>query len=83
MAHKKASGSTGQYSTRPGKRLGVKKYGGQIVKTGMIIIRQRGSNFHAGEGVKKGRDFTLFACKSGVVNFYQKLGRKFVRIMPK
>jgi large subunit ribosomal protein L27 len=82
MAKKKAAGSTTQQTTRPGKRLGVKIFGGQKVKTGMILVRQRGSQFHAGDGVGKGRDFTLFALRNGAVKFLQKHGRKLVSVLP-
>lgn len=82
MAKKKAAGSTTQQTTRPGKRLGVKIFGGQKVKTGMILVRQRGSQFHPGEGVGKGRDFTLFALRNGAVKFLQKHGRKLVSVLP-
>ncbi|MBU1085597.1 MAG: 50S ribosomal protein L27 [Candidatus Beckwithbacteria bacterium] len=83
MAHKKASGSTAQQSTRPGKRRGVKKFGGEKVTTGMILVRQVGSKFHAGDGVGQGKDFTLFALKDGVVKFVKKHSRQFVTIISK
>jgi len=82
MAKKKASGSTTQHSTRPGKRRGVKRFGGEKVKTGTIIVRQKGSKFHAGVGVGKGRDFTLFALRPGIVKFLQKHGKKLVSVLP-
>ena len=75
MAHKKATGSTTQHTTRPGKRRGVKVYGGQNIKTGGIIVRQKGTKFFAGSGVGLGRDFTLFALRDGVVKFFQKQGK--------
>lgn len=81
MSKKKASGSTAQQTTRPGKRRGVKKFGSQKVTTGMILVRQVGSKFHAGRGVGKGRDFTLFALKDGVVKFIKKHSRQFVTIV--
>ncbi len=81
MAHKKTAGSTIQHSTRPGKRLGVKLFGGQKVKTGMIIIRQNGSKWHKGANVGKGRDFTLFALKDGQVKFSQKQGKQLVSVV--
>lgn len=81
MSKKKASGSTRQATTRPGKRLGVKVYGGQKIKTGSIIVRQRGSQFHPGPGVGQGRDFTLFALKDGLVKFIQKQGKKLVAVV--
>ena len=80
MAKKKSSGSTTQHKTRPGKRLGVKIFGGQKIKKGQIIIRQRGSKFHPGEGVGMGRDHTLFALKDGTVSFKKRLSKKIVFI---
>lgn len=81
MAHKKTAGSTTQHSTRPGKRLGVKLFGGQKVKTGMIIIRQKGSKWHRGANVGLGRDFTLFAKTDGQVKFSQKQGKQLVSVV--
>ena len=81
MAHKKAAGSTTQHTTRPGKRLGVKVYGGQHIRTGGIIVRQKGTKFFAGKDVGMGRDFTLFALKDGVVKFFQKQGKKLVAVV--
>lgn len=78
MAKKKASGSTTQHTTRPGKRLGIKFFGGQLIKTGQIIVRQRGTVYHAGKGVGRGRDHTLFALKDGEVVFKNRFGKKFV-----
>ena len=69
MATKKGGGSTKNGRDSIGRRLGVKKSGGQTVRAGNIIIRQRGSNFHAGTNVGIGRDFTLFALSDGVVKF--------------
>jgi len=70
MAHTKAGGSKArQRSNIAGHRLGVKLFGGQVVKTGQIIIRQVGAKFHAGLNVGQGRDFTLFALKDGTVTF--------------
>ena len=83
MSKKKASGSTAQQTTRPGKRRGVKKFGGEKVTTCMILVRQVGSKFHAGVGVGKGRDFTLFALKDGVVKFIKKHSRQFVTVVSK
>jgi large subunit ribosomal protein L27 len=80
MAKKKAGGKTRQQTTRPGKRLGLKVYGGQKIKTGAIILRQRGTRFHAGEGVGIGRDHTLFALKDGEVNFKIRQGIKVVSV---
>lgn len=73
MAHKKVGGSKAYQGKRTaGKRLGVKIGGGQPVKTGQIIVRQRGTNFHPGEGVGMGRDFTIFAKRNGRVVFKNK-----------
>lgn len=83
MAHKKAGGSAARQGTRVvGKRLGVKIFGGQSVRAGNIIIRQRGSSFHPGLGVGMGKDFTLFALREGSVAFVQKKGRKYVMVSP-
>jgi large subunit ribosomal protein L27 len=75
MAHKKASGAARQHPTRAGKRLGVKIYDGQVIKTGSIIVRQRGAEIKAGKNVKRGRDHTLFSLKDGIVRFTKKLGK--------
>ncbi len=80
MAHTKAGGSTRQKGNRRGKRLGVKLFGGQTAKSGSIIVRQRGSHFHPGPGVKMGNDFTLYSLKEGVVKFITKYGRKLVSV---
>ena len=80
MAHKKASGTTRQHAQRPGKRLGIKLYGGQAIKTGQVIVTQRGTVVHAGENVGTGRDHTLFALKSGTVVFKKRLGKKVVSV---
>ena len=81
MAHTKAGGSTRQKGNRTGKRLGVKLFGGQKVKNGNIIVRQRGSTFRAGAGVSVGRDFTIYAIKDGEIKFYRRLGRKFIAVI--
>ncbi|MFC1727694.1 50S ribosomal protein L27 [Patescibacteria group bacterium] len=81
MAHKKTGGKSTQQSARPGKRLGVKIYGGQAAKVGSILIRQRGTKFHPGEGVSMGKDYTLFALKDGLVNFKVKFGKKIVSVI--
>lgn len=82
MAKKKASGSTTQHTSRSGKRRGVKIFGGQKVTTGMIIVRQKGTKFHPGEGVGKGRDFTLFALRPGIVKFSIKQSRQYISVFP-
>ncbi len=83
MAHVKSGGATRQHAQRAGKRLGVKIYGGQEVKTGQIIIRQRGAKFHAGPNADLGRDFTLFALASGIVKFRKNKGVNFVEVIAK
>lgn len=77
MAHKKAGGSTQLGRESESKRLGVKIYSGQPAKAGQIIIRQRGSRYTAGEGVRSGADDTLYAAMAGVVNFIRKKKRTF------
>jgi LSU ribosomal protein L27P len=69
MAHKKAGGSSRNGRDSKAKRLGVKAYGGETVRAGSIIVRQRGTQFHAGDNVGTGRDYTLFALVDGVVSF--------------
>lgn len=81
MAHVKAGGTTKGNRDSIAKRLGVKKYGGQQVISGNIIIRQRGSKFHAGVGVKMSRDFTLFAVKEGTVKFKKRLNQQIVEVI--
>lgn len=70
MAHKKAGGSSRNGRDSAGKRLGVKKFGGESVLAGNILVRQRGSSVHAGDNVGVGKDYTLFALTDGVVKFY-------------
>ncbi len=84
MAHKKAGGSSRNGRESHSKRLGVKRYGGQLVNAGEIIIRQRGTQFHAGDNVGMGKDHTLFAKVDGKVNFAIKGAqqRKMVNIEP-
>ena len=69
MAHKKGSGSTKNGRDSNAKRLGIKKYGGEIAVSGNILVRQRGSKFKAGNNVKMGKDYTLFAISDGIVKF--------------
>lgn len=76
MAHKKGQGSSRNGRDSNAQRLGVKKYGGQAVKAGNIIIRQRGTKFHPGQGVGLGKDYTIFALKDGKVSF--KKGKRVV-----
>ncbi len=81
MAHKKAVGSTRNGRDSQGKRLGVKKFGGEVVRAGNILVRQRGSTYHAGDNVGTGRDYTLFALIDGVVEFKQGL-RHSINVKP-
>ena len=76
MAHKKAGGSTRNGRDSAGRRLGVKKFGGEVVVRGNIIIRQRGTKYHPGKNVSIGKDHTIFAIKEGVVSFKKKSGNK-------
>ncbi len=82
MAHKKAGGSTRNGRDSESKRLGVKRFGGEQVKAGNIIVRQRGTRIHAGENVRVGRDHTLFATADGKVEFLTRgdKNRKYVRV---
>ena len=84
MAHKKAGGSSRNGRDSQAKRLGVKRYGGQLINAGSIIVRQRGTQFHAGDNVGMGRDHTLFAKVTGTVEFTVKGAekRKTVIIVP-
>ncbi len=76
MAHKKAAGSTRNGRDSNAQRLGVKRYGGQVVKAGNIIVRQRGTKFHPGENVMRAKDDTLFATMDGTVLFQRKGAQK-------
>ena len=82
MAHKKGQGSSRNGRDSNPKYRGVKKYGGEQVIAGNIIVRQCGSKFHAGRNVGTGRDFTLFALEDGAVLFHSSRGRKFVSVVP-
>ena len=84
MAHKKAGGSSRNGRDSQSKRLGVKRYGGQVINAGSIIVRQRGTQFHAGDNVGMGRDHTLFAKVTGTVEFTVKGAdkRRTVNIVP-
>lgn len=81
MAHTKAQGSVKGNRDSRAKRLGVKLYGGEKVFPGNILIRQRGSKFHAGAGVSMGKDFTLFAVQEGTVRFKALKGKQYVEVM--
>mgnify|MGYP000283001501 FL=1 len=82
MAHKKAGGSSRNGRDTAGRRLGFKKFGGEQVVPGNIIVRQRGTRWHPGENVGIGKDHTLFALVEGQVSFKKKLGRTFVSVSP-
>lgn len=83
MAHKKAGGSSRNGRDTIGRRLGVKKYGGENVIVGNIIVRQRGTKYHPGTGVGLGKDHTLFALLDGNVKFYRGRGdRQYVKVEP-
>jgi large subunit ribosomal protein L27 len=82
MAHKKGGGAAKNNRDSNAQRLGIKRFGGEAVKAGSIIVRQRGTVFHPGENVGIGRDDTLFAKIDGVVVFTEKRGRKLVQINP-
>jgi len=81
MAHKKAGGSSRNGRDSDGRRLGVKKFGGERVLAGNILVRQRGTKFHPGRNVGVGTDHTLFATASGVVVFVQKSTRQYVTVV--
>ena len=76
MAHKKAGGSTRNGRDSAGRRLGLKKFGGESVLPGNIIVRQRGTKFHPGKNVSLGKDHTIFAIKEGIVSFEKKAKSK-------
>ncbi|WP_299558979.1 50S ribosomal protein L27 [uncultured Sulfitobacter sp.] len=83
MAHKKAGGSSRNGRDSAGRRLGVKKYGGEVVVPGNIIVRQRGTKFWPGEGVGMGKDHTIFATVDGNVSFHKGLKKRtFISIVP-
>ncbi|MGI1661697.1 50S ribosomal protein L27 [Palleronia sp. KMU-117] len=83
MAHKKAGGSSRNGRDSAGRRLGVKKFGGEAVIPGNIIVRQRGTTWWPGEGVGMGRDHTIFAVTEGAVTFRKGLkGRTFISVLP-
>jgi large subunit ribosomal protein L27 len=84
MASKKGGGSTSNGRDSHSKRLGVKAYGGELISAGSIIIRQRGTEFHAGDNVGMGKDHTLFATANGVVQFVIKgaFKRRMINIIP-
>ena len=82
MAHKKAGGSSRNGRDSAGRRLGIKKFGGELVISGNIIVRQRGTKFHPGTNVGIGKDHTLFATLDGKVAFKKTRKRTFVSVVP-
>jgi large subunit ribosomal protein L27 len=82
MAHKKGASSSRNGRDSNPQFLGVKRFGGQQVKAGEILVRQRGTKFHPGAGVGRGKDDTLFALEAGAVEFGSKRGRKTVNVLP-
>ena len=81
MATKKAGGSSRNGRDSAGRRLGVKKFGGEVVISGNIIVRQRGTKFHPGTNVGIGKDHTIFATKNGKVNFKKTRTRTFISVV--
>lgn len=81
MAHKKGGGATSKNRDSAGKRLGVKIFAGQNAESGNILVRQRGTKFFPGLGTSLGRDHTVFAVKTGIVKFRQKLGKKYIDVV--
>jgi large subunit ribosomal protein L27 len=82
MAHKKGASSSRNGRDSNAQSLGVKRFGGEVVKSGEIIVRQRGTHFHPGLNVGRGGDDTLFALTAGAVEFGRKRGRKLINIVP-
>jgi len=82
MAHKKGAGSTRNGRDSQPKRLGVKKYGGELVTAGNILVRQRGTRFHPGANVRVGGDDSLYAVANGVVKFEEQRGRQLISVYP-
>lgn len=80
MAHKKAGSTAKTNRDSNSKRLGVKRYGGEQVSVGQIIVRQKGSHFMAGDGAKLGNDYTVYALTSGKVEFIKRQGKTYVRV---
>ena len=82
MAHKKGGGSSRNGRDSNPQYLGVKTYGGETVTAGSVIVRQRGTRIHPGDGVGKGSDDTLFALRAGSIRFHDSRGRKFASVIP-
>ncbi len=81
MAHKKGGSTTKKNRDSISKRLGVKKYGGEKVVSGNIIVRQKGNKFYAGEGTMQGNDYTIFAVSTGKVQFKKKLSKSIIEVV--
>jgi large subunit ribosomal protein L27 len=81
MAHKKGGGSSRNGRDSTSKRLGVKAFGGESVSAGSVIVRQRGTRIHPGDGVGKGGDDTLFALRDGTIEFHESRGRKYASVL--
>ena len=82
MAHKKGQGSSRNGRDSNSQRLGVKRFGGELVKAGTILVRQHGTRLHPGDNVGLGSDYTLFARTDGVVTYHERRGRKLASIIP-
>jgi large subunit ribosomal protein L27 len=81
MAHKKGASSTRNGRDSNAQRLGVKRFGGEVINAGTIIVRQRGTHFHPGQGVGRGKDDTLFALIGGAVEFGTRRGRRVINVV--
>jgi large subunit ribosomal protein L27 len=81
MAHTKAQKAVSGNRDSQSKRLGIKRFGGELVKPGYIIVRQRGTRYHPGDGVILGRDFTIMAAREGKVKFFQRFGKRYVAVV--
>ncbi len=82
MAHKKGQGSSRNGRDSNSQRLGIKRHGGELVKAGTILVRQRGTRFHPGDNVGLGSDDTLFALAGGFVKYHERRGRKMASVVP-
>lgn len=82
MAHKKGAGSTRNGRDSNAKRLGVKKYGGEFVLSGNVLVTQRGTKVHPGPNVRRGSDDTLYAVSDGIVRFFEQRGKKVITVEP-
>jgi large subunit ribosomal protein L27 len=82
MAHKKGQGSSRNGRDSNSQRLGIKRFGGELVKAGTILVRQHGTRLHPGDNVGLGSDYTLFARADGVVKYHERRGRKLASVIP-